>query len=72
MPQELITLRYCEKYGIGLTFRSVKDFLAQIQVLIDNPARLEELRQKQLTVRPERSPLDILQKVVSLAEERGA
>ena len=67
MPQEIITVRYCRKHNIGRAIKRAGDLPIILKEWMDNPDELREIRQNLLRVRPRRTPLDVIRKVVEFS-----
>ena len=67
MPQEIITVKYCQEHGFGKVIESPAGFAAMIREWLANPAAHAAERAQMLAARPERTPADILRKLRELA-----
>lgn len=70
MPQEVITVKYCQKHGVGYVFKNAKGFAQQLKVILEVQTSAEGIDQAQIQIRPDRSPMEILAKVASLGPRR--
>ncbi len=67
MPQEMITVKYCRKRGFGEILYRTHLLPSIVRRWMAEPAALAGIRTKMRAFRPERHPLDILDKLRSLA-----
>lgn len=72
MPQEMITVRYCKKHNLGRSIKRAGDLPTIIKQWIDHPEELKEIRENLLRVRPKRTPLDVIQKVIDVSHQHNA
>lgn len=67
MPQEMITVKYCRKRGFGEVLYRTHQLPGIVRRWMREPEALLDIRQKMAAFRPERDPIDILEKLRSLA-----
>ena len=67
MPQEMITVKYCRKKEFGEVLYRTHRLPGIVRRWMQDPLLVERIRQRMVEQRPERHPLDILQRVHDLA-----
>lgn len=70
MPQEGITVKYCRAKRVGTILHRTHHLPGLIRNWMRAPRELEEVRERMVAIQPKRHPLDILEKLRSLAGER--
>jgi hypothetical protein len=66
MPQEKITLKYCQKHGFGEIINRAKQLPVISKEWMNNPRAIEKEKEIMRTLQPQQHPLDILKKLHSL------
>lgn len=66
MPQEKITLKYCQKHGFGKIINRAKQLPVISKEWMNNPRAIEKEKEIMRTLQPQQHPLDILKKLHSL------
>jgi processive 1,2-diacylglycerol beta-glucosyltransferase len=70
MPQEVITVKFCQARGFGRVLRRPADLVAAVRGWLAQPETLAAERANVAKARPARTPLDILVKLRELMEEK--
>ncbi len=63
MPQEYITLKYCQKHGFARTINRARQLPDMLKDWMNNPRTREDEKAKMEAVRPRQHPIDILEKI---------
>ena len=66
MPQEIITLKYCQKHGFGKIINRAKQLPVISKEWTNNPRAIEKEKEIMRALQPQQHPLDILKKLHSL------
>ncbi len=71
MPQEIITIRFCMKHNLGCSIRRAGELPVIIKRWMDDPEELKQIRANLRKVRPQHTPLNILEKVIELHNQKN-
>ena len=66
MPQENITVKYCQKHGFGKVINRTKQLPVISKNWMSHPRTIEEEKETMRTLQPKQHPLDILKKLYNL------
>lgn len=66
MPQEMITLKYLQRFGIHEKISKPADLPRLIQTWVENPTALREAKDRMKPARPPGEPAAILERIASL------
>ncbi len=66
MPQEKITLAYCNRHKLGMSFRKTSELPAIVAEFLRNPDQLNIARQRKYKIRPHKTPQELIQHLQSM------